>query len=111
MKSFNFTAGIALGMESVNAVLCTDTSVTNSEKGKYKFSLKDGESISFIVYDGCAITVTEQKEEWYSTTYTVGGVDTSINKEAKVEDNFDPFVTTNAINKDEIYYLQIQVKT
>lgn len=99
-KSFSFTAGIALGMESVNAVLCTDTSVTNSEKGKYKFNLKDGESISFIVYDGCAITVTEQKEEWYSTTYTVGGVDTSINKEAKVEDNFDPFVTTNAINKD-----------
>lgn len=65
------------------------TSVTNSEKGKYEFSLKDGERISFIVYDGCAITVTETKEEWYSTTYTVGGVDTSINKEAKVEDNFD----------------------
>lgn len=99
-KDFNFTVGIADGMTSVNAVMCDDITVTNSETGKYKFNLKDSESISFIVYDGCTVTVTEQKEQWYSTTYTVDGVETSVNNSVAVEDTSNPVVTTKTINND-----------
>ncbi|WP_302625934.1 carbohydrate-binding protein [uncultured Eubacterium sp.] len=99
-KDFRFTVGIATGTTSVNAILCDNASVTNSQTGKYEFTLKDSESISFIVYDGCTVTVTEQKEKWYSTTYTVDGVDTTVNNGADVDDTANPVVTTNAIKAD-----------
>lgn len=99
-KDFNFTVGITDGITGVNAVMCDDMAVTNSETGKYEFDLKDSESISFIVYDGCTVTVTEQKEEWYSTTYTVDGVETSVNSSVEVEDITNPVMTTKTINND-----------
>lgn len=99
-KDFNFTVEIANGNTGVNAVMCDDTAITNSEAGKYEFDLKDSENISFIVYDGCTVTVTEEKAEWYSTTYDVKGVETSINKGAEVEDTSNPVTTTKAIYDD-----------
>ena len=100
VKEFNFTVGIADGLTGVNAVMCDDATVNNSETGKYEFDLKDSESISFTVYDGCSVTVTEEKEDWYSTTYTVDGVETSINNGVEVDDTANPVVVTKTINND-----------
>lgn len=99
-KDFNFTVNIAKDGAGVNAVLCDDTTATNSETGQYEFTLKDSETISFLVYDESAVTVTEQKEEWYSTTYTVEGVETTVNNGTEVEDTVNPVVTTKAIIAD-----------
>lgn len=102
-KEFNFTVDIAKDSAAVDAVLydiADGKTVTNSTTGKYEFTLKDSESISFLVYDGSTVTVTEGKEDWYSTTYTVDGVGTSVNNGVDVDATTDPVVTTEAIKAD-----------
>ena len=75
-KSFHFTLGLKLNDTAVDAVTAGNgASATGT--GAYEFNLKDSESITFEVYDGCVALISEDdySSDYYTASWSASGTD------------------------------------
>lgn len=99
-KKFNYTVTVTKDGVPIDAIMLGDSVEASFEgTGVYKFSLKNKESLDFIVYDGCVVTVVEEAEDYFSTEFTVR--DTGDSKDTDYADNDRLFESGSYVSKPE----------
>ena len=95
-KNFNFAIAIEKDGKAIDAAKLPNTGLTETETGKYTFSLKHSEEIELYVYNNCKVTVTEDdyskkdvdtniySDEYYKTSWVINQGDSTDGREVTV---------------------------